>query len=244
MFFRQLLHEQTSCLSYLIGCSSKGVVAVVDPQITIDLYIDIAKKNNLKITHIIETHVQADHLSGAKLLGQETGASIYFHEKAPVLFKHQKLKSGDSLQIGNRKLEVIHTPGHTDDSITLYVDNWFFLTGDTLFVGDVGRVDLSIDNKKGDTVKKAEKLYESIFNKLWTYPDYTEIYPGHFDGSLCGKHMDGKPVSTLGYEKRTNYSLQVNSKEDFVKLITTNVPTPPVQYKNIKRENLGHIDRR
>ena len=240
MFFKQLLHEEKSCLSYLIGCSSRGVVAVIDPQIDITPYITIAKKYNLKITDIIETHVQADHLSGAQKLAEKTGAPVYFHESAPILFLHKKLKDGDNLSVGNRSIQIIHTPGHTDDSICLLVDEWFFLTGDTLFVGDVGRVDLSLTDRINDIPKKARKLYDSIFEKLLNHPDYIEIYPGHFGGSVCGKHMDGKPNSTIGREKRANYALQVKSKADFIKLITTDVPPPPDDYRRIKRENIGY----
>lgn len=239
MFFRQLIHEDKSCLSYLIGCSSKGVVAVIDPQIDITPYLKISEKYGLEITHIIETHVQADHLSGAQSLAKKTGATVYFHESAPVVFTHEKLKDGDYLQVGNRNLEIIHTSGHTDDSITLLVNNWFLLTGDTLFVGDVGRVDLSLDDKGSETLKKAENLYDNLFGKLLNYPEYTEIYPGHYGGSVCGKHMDGKPVSTIGYEKRHNYALGVKSKAEFIRLITTDVPPLPENYRKIKKENLG-----
>jgi len=239
MFFRQLLHEEKACLSYIVGCLSKGVAAVIDPQQDIQPYLHITTQNHLNITHIIETHVQADHYSGAEALSKTVSAPIYFHRNAPVTFDYQKLKENDVLTIGNRRIRVIHTPGHTDESITLFVDDWFLLTGDTLFVGDVGRVDLSLKTNSIDVREKAKKLYDSLFNKLLKLPDYIEIYPGHYSGSLCGKSLDGKPSSTIGREKRFNHTLQFSSDEDaFIKLMMTDAPPPPL-YRKIKRKNLG-----
>ena len=239
MFFRQLIHEKKSCLSYLIGCSSGGVVAVIDPQTDLNPYVEIAKRYQLKITHIFETHVQADHLSGAEKLAKETGAEIHFHEKAQVRFPHIKIKDGDVYSMGNRRIEIIHTPGHTEDSVCLLVDGWFLMTGDTIFVGDVGRVDLSLDEKNSDINKKAADLYHSLFDKLLKYPEYTEIYPGHYGGSVCGKDLDGKPISTIGREKRHNYALQFKDKDKFIRFITTDMPAPPEDYIVIKKK---HID--
>ncbi len=242
MFFRQLLHEEKSCISYAVGCPARGVMAVIDPQEDTDIYLQIAKRNNLKLTHIIETHVQADHLSGALSLSKMTNASVYYHAEAPIKFSHEKLQEGDTLQVGNRHIKIIHTPGHTNDSMTLFVDDWFILTGDTLFVGDVGRVDLSLEeNDSVKTKQQAEKLYDSIFNKLLKLPECTEVFPGHYAGSSCGKNMDGKPSSTIGREKRFNHTLQLQSKELFVDYLTKNTPIPPRDYKLIKQKNLGLI---
>jgi hydroxyacylglutathione hydrolase len=224
----------------MIGCASRGVVAVIDPQSDIRPYLGIAERHRLSISHIIETHVQADHHSGAYELSQETSASVYFHKDAPVLFPHEKLNDRDEVNIGNRVLQVLYTPGHTDDSISIYVDGWFVLTGDTLFVNDVGRVDLSLEDQDITEVNaRAENLFESIHSTLMVLPDYTEIYPGHFGGSSCGKHMDGKPVSTIGREKLTNPMLQIKSREEFVAMLTKNTPPAPQDFRTIKVDNLG-----
>lgn len=238
MFFRQLLHEKTACLSYMVGCSTQGVVTVVDPQIDTAIYRRIAKQNRLKITHVIETHVQADHRSGAVILAKETHTFPQYHAQAPLTFPYTKLQEGDTIKVGNRRMRVIYTPGHTDDSITLFVDNWFLLTGDTLFVGDVGRVDLSLDDKEIGLTAKAKNLYHSLFQKLLKLPDYIEIYPGHYAGSSCGRYMDGKPVSTIGYEKRFNEMLQTKSANQFRRLLLKNTPSPPANYRVIKKQNL------
>lgn len=239
MFFRQFLHEELSCLSYFVGCSSKGVVAVVDPQVDIDHYVEIAKEYNLRISHIVETHVQADHLSGAQALSYQVKAPVYYHQLAPVKFPHQKLADGEILEIGNRTIRVIHTPGHTDESITLFVDNWFALTGDTLFVGDVGRVDLTLEKNPDEILDKAKKLHSSLFGRLLKLPDHIEIYPGHYGGSSCGKHMDGKPISTIGREKRLNNALQVTSRQQFIAKLTKDTPPLPTNFRQIKRKNMG-----
>ena len=239
MFFRQFLHDEGSCISYMIGCSSRGVVAVVDPQVDSAFYQETARKYELTISHIIETHVQADHRSGAKVLSAATGAPIFYYQTAPVQFPFKKLKDDDQLQVGNRHIRIIYTPGHTDESIILFVDDWFVLTGDTLFVGDVGRVDLTFEKNPAKVLEKAKKLHSSLFDKLLALPDHIEIYPGHYGGSACGKHLDGKPISTIGREKHHNYALQFRSLTTFLKMMTTNIPPPPANYRRIKRKNLG-----
>ena len=237
MFFRQFLHEDKSCLSYMVGCPAKGVVIIIDPQMDIDLYINTAQKYNLKITDIFETHVQADHLSGASKLSQKTGAKVYLHQSAHVKFDHEKLVDKQVLNIGDRTVSIVHTPGHTEDSICLLINNWFLLTGDTLFVGDVGRVDLSIKNNPTEIKEKAAKLYHGLFERLLKFPPETEIFPGHFGGSVCGKSIDGKPISTIGYEKKHNYALQFQSQQQFIEFITKNVPLLPENFRKIKLKN-------
>lgn len=223
----------------MIGCSTKGMVAVIDPQIKIKQYIQSAEQYGLRITHILETHVQADHYSGAKELSQTCGAPVYFHELAPISFPHQGLNDSDTITIGNRHLRVIHTPGHTDDSICLLIDDWFILTGDTLLVGDVGRVDLSLGDNPIESEKRAKQLYQSIMCKLLVLPDYLELFPGHFGGSSCGKNIDGKPSTTIGYEKRTNRMLRIPTEKMFVEEILSDVPPPPAEYRTIKKVNLA-----
>ena len=230
-YFRQLLHDETGCISYILGCPSKGVCAVVDPQADIEQYLGIARTEQLKITHVLETHVQADHLSGYRKLAEETGADVYLHEDADVEFKFNPVREGSVLTIGNQKVRVIHTPGHTPESTSLLF-NQFILTGDTLFAGEVGRLDL-----KG--AGTAEQLYHSVYDKLLGLADYLVVSPGHYGKSLCGKGLQPVPSSTLGYERRFNYALQAKSKEDFVRQVMEHPSGQPANYQRIKRINRG-----
>ncbi len=142
------------------------------------------------------------------------------------------------MTVGNRNIKIIHTPGHTKEHVCLLVDGWFVLTGDTLFVGDVGRVDLSVkDEDKSEPVMRAEQLYDSL-QKLSSLPDWTEVYPGHYSGSVCGKGMDGKPISTIGWEKVHNDVLRLR-KKDFMSYLAVNVPPFPADFQQIKKKNMG-----
>ncbi|MGH2566873.1 MAG: MBL fold metallo-hydrolase, partial [Bacteroidota bacterium] len=164
MLFKQFQHEEGACLSYIIGCTRTDVAAVVEPQLDITPYLHYLNEHNLKLTKIFETHAQADHLSGAQRLSEATGATVHYHESAKPNFPVQRVRDGDEVLVGNIRLTVLHTPGHTADSICLAVadttrseEPWFLLTGDTLFVGDVGRPDLH---------GSAEALYDSVYDKL------------------------------------------------------------------------------
>ena len=189
MIFRQILHPETGCASYLFGCTSKGALAVVDPHLEhVDEYLALAERAGAPIVEIFETHVQADHLSGALPLAERTGAPIYLHEAAEVDFPHRTVRDGEEIQLGNDYIRVLYTPGHSPDSISLLVGDrvrgdapWFVLTGDTLFVGDAGRPDLT--EPGGDPEVAASQLYHSLFGTLLTLPDDLEIYPAHFAGS-------------------------------------------------------------
>ena len=233
MYFKQITHDSTGCISYLVGCLSQSCTAVVDPQQDIEVYLDVAKDKGMEITHIIETHVHADHLSGA---------SLYHHEASPVKFAHERFKDGDELEVGNAHIKVMHTPGHTPESVSLLVQDrvrarepYFVLTGDTLFVGNAGRPDFLGEES---IVDLAEQLYESIFTKLLTLEDHIEIYPAHFSGSACGAGLSPKPVSTIGFEKRFNTALLARSREEFIRLVTSNLPPKPQDWENIVRRNL------
>ena len=239
MIFQQFRHEKGGCLSYLIGCTQKQVCAIVDPQFEVDQYVEYADIHGMKITHIFETHAQADHLSGAKNLSDISGAPIYFHESTEAAFPVNKVKDGDEVKIGNVLFKILYTPGHTNDSISIVVsdttrgkDPWFILTGDTLFVGDTGRPDLD---------GSAEKLYDSIWGKLFHLSDSVEIYPTHFAGSSCGKAMSPKPSSTIGFEKRFNPSLQVASKKEFVEFVMSDLPVQPPRFQKVRQYNLGFL---
>ena len=237
MIFRQFIHEEKSCLSYMIGCVTKGTVAVVDPQADLSIYLDTAERHGLSIDYVIDTHTHADHLSGARQLVQFTGATLIMHENSEVEGVGQKVRAGDTINVGNRRIEVLATPGHTTDSITLHVDNWYLLTGDTLFVGDIGRVDLALGEISGEEIQtNAGKLYDSI-QKLKNLPEWTEIYPGHFAGSSCGKGLSSKMISTIGREKIKNEALAM-PREQFVQYVTSNQPDMQEGYKQIKKTNI------
>jgi hydroxyacylglutathione hydrolase len=185
MIFRQILHPETGCVSYVFGCTGKAKLAVVDPHIDhLDDYLAVAYQAISPIVAIFETHVQADHISGATQLAAMTNAPIYLHESAQVAFPFIPLKDGDMVELGNDYVQVLHTPGHSPDSISLVVGDrvrteapWLVFTGDTLFVGDVGRPDLHGD---AHTESFAGSLYDSIFNKLLKLDDIVEVYPSHF----------------------------------------------------------------
>ncbi len=238
MYFRQILHDEKACASYLVGCPTIGVCAVVDPQGDPQRYIARAGSQSMVITTIIETHIQADHVSSARELATMTGARIYLGPGSGVRFDHRELADDEIVPIGNRRLRVLHTPGHTPDHLSLLVDDWFVLTGDTLFVGDVGRVDLALEDlPRGALRERAAQLYRSL-QRLLALPDWIEIYPAHYAGSVCGRGMDGKPISTIGWERRHNRALQL-SPEEFVAYQLDGMPPLPANFEAIKQHNLG-----
>ena len=238
MIFRQFLHEDRSCASYLIGCASKGVTAIVDPQGDVSHYESQAHRHGLEITDVIDTHVHADHPSGARELAARTGAKLRMGIGADVNFGFEPVADGNVIDVGNRHIRVIHTPGHTSEHVCLLVDDWFVLTGDTLFVGDVGRVDLALSEiDEGELRDRARKLHSSL-QKLATLPSETEVYPGHYAGSTCGRGMDGKTISTIGRERRTNRALGLNV-DAFIELQLSNIPPLPEDFMSIKRTNVG-----
>jgi glyoxylase-like metal-dependent hydrolase (beta-lactamase superfamily II) len=193
----------------------------------------------MAVNAILETHVQADHLSSARELAQLTGVPVYYGRGAETQYDYAPLDDGQIIDVGNRRVKVIHTPGHTPEHVCLLVDDWFLLTGDTLFVGDVGRVDLALAEVPAGTVQeRARQLYGSL-QRLLTLPDWIEVYPGHYAGSVCGRGMDGKPVSTIGRERRFNPALQLPA-EEFIRYQTEELPPLPADFQQIKRHNLGY----
>ena len=213
MYFRQLLHEDRACTSYLVGCPSQGVCVVVDPQGAPETYLQRAKANGMIVSGVIETHLHADHVSSARVLAEAAGAPIYLGPGSGVRFPHRSVHDGQVLEVGNRHIKVLHTPGHTPEHVCLLVDGWFVLTGDTLFVGDVGRVDLALGPVTDVELRqRALTLYASL-TTLLELPEWTEVYPGHYAGSVCGRGMDGKTVSTLGRERRDNRALALSADE-------------------------------
>ena len=215
-----------------------------DPHVDhIDEYLDLAERAGGPISHIFETHIQADHLSGAVELSERTGARIYFHVAADVLFPHVGLNDGDQVELGNVFVRALHTPGHSPESVCYLVGDrtranepWFVLTGDTLFVGSVGRPDLPGDEQAH---KLATELHHSIFGKLLQLDDALEVYPAHFAGSACGAGMSAKPSSTIGFERRFNPALQVARAEEFVDRVVRDLPAQPDDFERIRLRNQG-----
>ncbi|MBA2365337.1 MAG: MBL fold metallo-hydrolase [Actinobacteria bacterium] len=240
MYFRQVLHEARSCASYVVGCPSLGLCAVIDPQGDPQHYIDDVEGNAMVISHVVDTHVHADHDSGARALAAAANAALYLGGGADVGFEFTPLHDGDVLEIGNRRGRVIHTPGHTPEHVSLFFDDWFLLTGDTLFVGDVGRVDLALTDIDEDEVRsRAKELYESL-QTLLSLRDDVEVYPGHYAGSTCGRGMDGKTISTIGRERRTNPALQLDP-EQFIDYQIANTPPLPQDFLKIKAANKSSV---
>lgn len=216
---------------------------MVDPQLEIEPYLEAAGQKSMRITHIIETHVQADHPSGARRLAAVTQAPVFFHESAPVDFPHVDLRDGERIDMGNVSLSILHTPGHTPDSLSILVTDktrapepWFVLTGDTLFSGGVGRPDLL---GEGAEASLAAQLYDSLHGKLLTLPDHIEVYPAHFGGAACGKGLSGKPGTTIGFERRFNPALQLASKAEFIQFMLTDLPPQPASFAENRRRNLA-----
>ncbi len=238
MYFKQLAREQTSCLSYVIGCYSSGECAVVDPQEDVKPYLHVADAEELRIVQVVDTHIHADHVSGARALVDATDAALRLHEAAGVRYPFKPLREGDIVRFGNQRLKVLHTPGHTPESISILVedhtrgpDPWFVLTGDTLFVGDVGRPDLGLWGRPED-------LYESV-QRLLGLEDHLEVYPAHYSGSACGRYMSPKTSSTIGFERRFNRAATAKDREDFLRMVQEDqLPAPP-NFEAIKRKNMG-----
>ena len=242
MFFRQLATQEAT-LSYFFGCAGLGKAVAVDVVAgDEDWFVEEAHRAGVPITYVIDTHVHADHYSGGWNLAQRLGIPYCLHESNRGLVRHAfaPLQDGQNLDVGNVRVQVLHTPGHTPDSICLLVTDkrrgeapWFVVTGDTLFVGAVGRPDLA-----GQEREMAGILYDSLHNKLLGLPDELEIYPGHQAGSVCGAGLSGKPSSTLGFEKRWNPGLAM-SKAEFVAQVTRDILPRPAQMDAIVRANLG-----
>lgn len=254
MFFEHIYDKTLAQGSYIIGCQVTNEAIVIDPKRDISDYLEIAKREKLNITHITETHIHADFLSGARELAKVTGGKLYLSDEGgkdwQYEFDHIGLKEGSIIKIGNLTLEVMHTPGHTPESITFILrdhpasdDPVMAFTGDFVFVGDVGRPDLleKAAGIKNTMQAGASDMYDSIqkFSKL---PDFIQIWPGHGAGSACGKSLGSVPSSTLGYEKTSNWAFRFeNDKEGFINFLLSGQPEPPKYFAMMK--HLNKVDR-
>jgi glyoxylase-like metal-dependent hydrolase (beta-lactamase superfamily II) len=216
---------------------------VVDPQQEITPYLEAARTTDMQIKYVIDTHVHADHISGGRRLAETTGAEYVLHAEAGTSYTFRGVREGDVLDLGNVLIQVLHTPGHTPEHISLLVTDktrgsepWFVLTGHTLMVGDLGRTELASGAEEG-----ARALFESV-QKLKALPEHLEVYPGAFAGSVCGRSLSGKPMSTIGFEKRFNKAFQFNDGEAFVGFMLQDLPPRPPQAEEIRAVNLGLRD--
>lgn len=241
MIFRPFYRFETGCAAYVFGCGGQGICCVVDPhEADVDAYIEFAQAKAMRIAYVFETHVHADHRSGGRALAAKTGATYALHRSADVAFPFEPLDDGQVIQLGNTIVRVIHTPGHTPESIALVVSDlrrgpapWFVCTGDTMFVGSVGRPDLP-----GHERENAAALHRSL-HELLALPAPVEIYPAHFSGSACGAGLSGKPTSTLAFERQWNELLALD-RDAFVEQVAANVPAKPADMAAIVDFNRGH----
>lgn len=242
MYFRQFYLGCLAHASYLIG--SGGEAAVVDPQRDVDIYIEDAKAQNLQIRHVIETHLHADFVSGHHELAARTGAKIYFGATAAPKFDFVPVHEGDEIAMGDIVLRFLETPGHTPESISIIVYDrgksatapYGVLTGDTLFIGDVGRPDLLGSRMAAPDL--AGMLYDSLHRKLLPLPDETRVFPAHGAGSMCGRNISSETSSTMADQRRFNYALQPMTRDQFVQMMTTDLPEAPAYFSRDAQINL------
>jgi hydroxyacylglutathione hydrolase len=254
MFFQHVYDKSLAQASYFIGCQKAGVAAVIDPKRDVDTYLAIAKENKMKITHVFETHIHADFLAGSRELAALTGADLYLSDEGgegwQYEYPHNGLKDGDKIQLGNLTFEVIHTPGHTPESISLLLtDNpasdkpVMLFTGDFVFVGDIGRPDLleKAAGVMGTADAGALQMFNSI-QKFAALPDYIQVWPGHGAGSACGKALGAIPSTTVGYEKIRNWALRfAEDQKGFTDFLLADQPEPPKYFAMMKK--LNKVDR-
>lgn len=241
MIFRPYYRFETGCAAYVFGCGGAGLACVVDPhEADVAEYVRFAASKGMAITHVFDTHIHADHRSGARRLAQATGAKYCLHRSADVAFELEPLDDGQVIALGNTIVKVLHTPGHSPESVSLLVSDlrrgpepWFVCTGDTMFVGAVGRPDLP-----GHERENARQLRRSIHEKLLSLPDDVEVYPAHFAGSACGAGMSGKPASTIASEKRWNKLLGLDEAA-FVEEVGGAAPPKPEGMAEILSSNQG-----
>ena len=240
MILRQFLHADPVGISYLFGCGGKAAGAVVDPVGDIQPYLRAAEDAGMRIHFVIDTHVHADHLSAGRALAEAAGAEYVLSAEADVSFPFKGVHDDDVLPLGNVTATVLYTPGHTPEHICLLVsdrtradETWLALTGHTLMVGDLGRTELAVSGEQG-----ARDLFRSA-RRLKALPDYVEVLPGAYAGSVCGRRLSGKPWSTIGFEKRHNQALGIEDEAAFIRFMLAKVPPTPPEAARIRSSNSG-----
>jgi glyoxylase-like metal-dependent hydrolase (beta-lactamase superfamily II) len=240
MILRQFLHANPVGISYLFGCGGKAAGAVVDPVGDVARYLGAAQETGMRILYVVDTHIHADHASAGRRLAEAAGAKYVLFAGAEASPTFHGVRDGDILELGNVTAEVLHVPGHTPEHICLLVTDrtrstepWFVLTGHTLMVGDVGRTELASAVEDG-----ARDLFRSL-RRLKALPDYVEILPGAFAGSVCGRSLSGRPMSTIGFEKRHNAVFRIDDEEAFVRAMSKDIPPPPEGAAALRAANAG-----
>ncbi len=249
MYFQHIYEKGLAQASYLVGCQATGEAIVIDPRRDVDVYLEAAEKNHLRITHVAETHIHADFLSGARELAAATGAALYLSDEGGAdwayQFEHIGLRDGDQFAVGNLRIDVLHTPGHTPEHISFLLTDTpasdqpvMIFTGDFVFVGDVGRPDLleKAAGIQGTRVQGARDMFASL-NTFRALPDHVQVWPGHGAGSACGKALGAVPSSTVGYEKISNWALRITDEERFVEELLEGQPEPPRYFAMMKKLN-------
>ncbi len=244
MLFRQIIHEDLGCASYLVADRESGVAVVVDPQWDVEPYRRLARLHGVRIGHILETHNHADHVSGHGRLVRQTGATIHVHELAAAEYEHEPFTDGWTLTLGDLTVEAIHTPGHRPEHTCFLLADasrggtpWALLTGDSLFIGDVARPDLAIEPREG-----AAQMFRSLHARLLALDDVVEVWPGHLGGSLCGgSGLDLKTSSTIGFERAHNPALAIGEEAEFVARATSSLPDRPPNVEQIVALNRGPL---
>lgn len=244
MLFRQLLNDETACASYLFGCTTTGELAVLDPhEDLVDAYVRAAEAHGARVAAVLETHVQADHVSGLPALVKHSGATAYLPEGAGVEFDHVGLADGERIELGNTVIEALATPGHAAAHHAYVVTDhrrgeepWMVLSGDALLVGDAGRPDLHAHGELTPE-QMARTLYRSLTERLLSLPDHLLLYPSHYANSVCGRGLSGNPASTIGFERRNNAALRFDSEQAFVGALMTEIPPAPEDQAEIVAAN-------
>lgn len=240
MILRQFLHTEPVAASYLFGCGGKATGAVVDPVGDIAPYLTAAEATGLSIRYVADTHLHADHISSGRALAEAAGAEYVLFDGAEANFPYKGVSDGEILELGNVTMTIMHTPGHTPEHISFLVTDrtrsdepWFVLTGHTLMVGDLGRTELATTAEQG-----ARALFRSV-RRLKALPDYIEVLPGAYSGSVCGRSLSGKPMSTIGFERRNNKAFRIDSEDEFVRTMLADIPPAPPQAAEIRAANSG-----